>query len=311
MRFQMPMNQQMLRLDQKPNLLVNDRHKAFWTIHSMKHEVPFAGYPALTDRLIISLIDLLGCDWFASGLAALLEKKFGYNHFHIFLYRRKLAPAILASCPNPTDYQRGLKNFLNYTYVINPSYRAYRTAKPAGVYLISDFLQGDNQTMIDEHHIDVHIEDTEPIGYRTPGWPKNMAEVIVLINLPNGTALDFSFMTPLGSPQTQECRRSLERVFPFLNSVMLRQFALNPGSLEAAHIESAQEDRFHDFGGDVLTARESEIAQLILIGHSSNSISMNLGISLPTVKTHRRNIYGKLQISSQAELFSLFLLHLK
>jgi DNA-binding CsgD family transcriptional regulator len=31
-----------------------------------------------------------------------------------------------------------------------------------------------------------------------------------------------------------------------------------------------------------------------------------LGISLPTVKTHRRNIYAKLQISSQVELFNLF-----
>lgn len=277
----------------------------------MKVETPIAGYPALNDALIVSLIDLLGRDGFASDLAELLEKRFGYNHFHIFLYRSKLAPAVLASCPNPKNYERGLKNYLKYTYVINPVYRAFRKAKPAGVYMISDFLQNDNQTMIDEHRVDVHIEDTEPIGYRTPGWPKNMAEVIVLINLPNGTALDFSFMTPLGSQKTQGCRNSLERLLPILKSILLRQFAINPGSLDAEHIESAQEDRFHDFGGDVLTARESEIAQLILVGHSSNSISMNLGISLPTVKTHRRNIYSKLQISSQAELFSLFLLHLK
>lgn len=277
----------------------------------MKHVTPNANYPAMTDRMIVSLIDMLGSDDFAARLASELEQQFGYNHFHIFLYREKLAPAALASRPNPTSYERGLKNYLSYTYVINPAYRAYRSGRQAGVYMISDFIQNDSRSIIDEHDVDVHIEDSEPIGYRTPGWPKNMAEVIVLVNLPNNTALDFSFLTPLGSQNTKDCKASLERLFPILESVLLRQFALNPGSLDAEHTTIGQEERFHDFGGDVLTTREREIAQLILIGHSSNSISLNLGISLPTVKTHRRNIYSKLQISSQAELFSLFLLHLK
>ena len=44
---------------------------------------------------------------------------------------------------------------------------------------------------------------------------------------------------------------------------------------------------------------------MILKGDSSNAIASVLGISLPTVKNHRRNIYAKLQISSQVELFSL------
>lgn len=277
----------------------------------MKHETPNAGYPALTDAMLVSLIELVGRDSFAEELATLLEEQFGHDHFHIFLYREKLVPALLASRPFPTSYERGLKNYLTYTYVINPAYRAYRMGKAAGVYMISDFIQNDNRTIIDAHDVDVHIEESEPIGYRTPGWPKNMAEVIVLIGLPNNTMLDFSFLTPLGSTQTKTCKTALERLFPFLNAILLRQFAINPGSLDAEDTASGQEDRFHDFGGDALTAREREIAQLILIGHSSNSISLNLGISLPTVKTHRRNIYSKLQISSQAELFSLFLLHLK
>ena len=277
----------------------------------MKHETPEFSYPALTDTMLVSLIELVGRDSFAADLAALLDTQLGYDHFHIFLYREKLAPALLASRSNPTSYERGLKNYLTYTYVINPAYRAYRMGRQAGVYMISDFIQNDSRSFIDAHDVDVHIEDSEPIGYRTPGWPKNMAEVIVLVSLPNKTMLDFSFMTPLGSQQTKDCKASLERLFPILNAILLRQFAINPGSLDAEITASGQEERFHNFGGDVLTAREREIAQLILIGHSSNSISLNLGISMPTVKTHRRNIYGKLQISSQAELFNLFLLHLK
>ena len=58
---------------------------------------------------------------------------------------------------------------------------------------------------------------------------------------------------------------------------------------------------------DALTDREREVVQLILRGHSSESIGFNLGISLGTVKTHRKNVYAKLAISSQSELLSRFL----
>ena len=57
----------------------------------------------------------------------------------------------------------------------------------------------------------------------------------------------------------------------------------------------------------MLTHRECEIAGLILKGHSSKSIARIIEISPGTVKIHRKNIYRKLGISSQSELFSLFL----
>lgn len=60
-------------------------------------------------------------------------------------------------------------------------------------------------------------------------------------------------------------------------------------------------------GRPVLTEREAEVVSLILRGHSSVSVAVRLGISAGTVKVHRKNIYAKLGISSQAELFSVFL----
>ncbi|MFC3073276.1 helix-turn-helix transcriptional regulator [Shinella pollutisoli] len=59
-----------------------------------------------------------------------------------------------------------------------------------------------------------------------------------------------------------------------------------------------------------LTPRELEIAMMILRGHSSLSIACSLDIVEGTVKIHRKNIYKKLNISSQAELFSLFVAHM-
>ncbi len=56
-----------------------------------------------------------------------------------------------------------------------------------------------------------------------------------------------------------------------------------------------------------LTLREREIVTMILRGHSTESIAMQLGISPGTVKIHRKNIYRKMQVSTQAELFAAFI----
>lgn len=165
--------------------------------------------------------------------------------------------------------------------------------------------------MIDATDVSIFVEESEPIGYRTPGWPKIRAECIVLVRLPDGTALDFSFLTERGGQQTSVCFARLKQLFPILDRVVRKQFEIDPDSFDCETSRPVQEDRFQNFGGDALTIREMQVVQLILIGHSSASIALQLGVSISTIKSHRRNIYGKLQISSQAELFSLFLLHLK
>jgi DNA-binding CsgD family transcriptional regulator len=68
------------------------------------------------------------------------------------------------------------------------------------------------------------------------------------------------------------------------------------------HLQAA----FENFGTSLLTERERDVALLMLRGHSSKSAARRLDISPDTERVHRRNIYEKLRISSQAELCSLF-----
>ena len=56
-----------------------------------------------------------------------------------------------------------------------------------------------------------------------------------------------------------------------------------------------------------LTARERDIVALLLRGHSSKSMAAAVAISVGTVKNHRKNIYRKLGVHSQSELFARFL----
>jgi len=64
---------------------------------------------------------------------------------------------------------------------------------------------------------------------------------------------------------------------------------------------------FERFGESLLTVREREITQLLLRGHSVKSIAHELDIAPGTVMVHKRNLFAKLGISSQNELFSCFI----
>ena len=67
------------------------------------------------------------------------------------------------------------------------------------------------------------------------------------------------------------------------------------------------DDTLQQSGFAALSAREREIVALILKGHSSKSIAWQLAIAVGTVKNHRKNIYRKLNITSQSALFARFL----
>ncbi len=56
-----------------------------------------------------------------------------------------------------------------------------------------------------------------------------------------------------------------------------------------------------------LSPREKEVALYIANGISTNDIAKKLGIKSNTVSTFRKKIFVKLSISSNVEIFKLFL----
>ena len=61
---------------------------------------------------------------------------------------------------------------------------------------------------------------------------------------------------------------------------------------------------------DAMTPREREIVSLSLAGKSNTEIADDLGIEIGSVKNHRGRLYKKLGITSERDLFRLFLDHL-
>ena len=105
----------------------------------------------------------------------------------------------------------------------------------------------------------------------------------------------------------------LESVVPIVNSLsqhhwkdLHNRFEDESSGLETGENRTLIEETVSALFSPRITPRETQVVAQVLEGHSSDSIAKSLGISVGTVRIHRRNIYGKLQISSQQELFSKF-----
>lgn len=124
---------------------------------------------------------------------------------------------------------------------------------------------------------------------------------------PSETAVASLARTREARPFGGRERAALAAVAPVVGALMTAHWgrqgegapgrASDPGRLEAITAR---------IGGSLLTPREAEVVALILKGHSAAAIGARLAISEGTAKVHRKNAYRKLNISSQAELFSLF-----
>lgn len=101
-----------------------------------------------------------------------------------------------------------------------------------------------------------------------------------------------------------------------LNAQPLLQQGDLLASLLDRHIRSARQERIQfdlpwirarlmKAVGPQLTGRELDVASRIVLGFKSDAIALDLGVSSNTVLTHRRNLYDKLGISTQNQLFGL------
>jgi DNA-binding CsgD family transcriptional regulator len=103
----------------------------------------------------------------------------------------------------------------------------------------------------------------------------------------------------------------LERIEPIVQAAMARIWSGWAEKSQSTGKDAGMHKRltrcFDNFGQNVLTDRERQISQLLLRGHSSKSIARILGIAPGTVMVHKRNLFSKLGITSQYELFSIFI----
>ena len=268
-----------------------------------------AGDAAAWYREIAGIVDDLACEDLPGRLVRALGHLLPFELAAVFVYRGRSRPLVVYDNFDPGEAKQGITTYVENTYVLNPCYQACLRGLPDGVYRIRDLAPDAFFTSGYINAYRVRPRTTEEIGYITEHWPEGMEEIDIALTLEPKVVVELSIYRAL-------CKRGfddgeLARVsaaIPLIRALLRRYWReFGTAGSRGAPPDTRVDEAFANFGATVLTGREREVAQLILRGHSSESICFNLGISLGTVKTHRKNAYAKLNISSQSELLSLFL----
>ena len=135
-----------------------------------------------------------------------------------------------------------------------------------------------------------------------------MSRPIALLRAAAVAALLLSFLAPSALAQADSWAVAQRDEAGILKVVKATQkFVYQvPGGADAGAVILYKETNFRAVE-KMRQERERQVVELTLRGHSADAIGKRLEISPGTVRIHRRNIYSKLRISSQGELFSLFI----
>ena len=258
-------------------------------------------------RSLGEIIDGLESEQFLEHFIERFGRLVAFDLATIFVYRGRSRPLVVYDNFQLAGARRGIAAYVESSYVLNPFYQAYLKGIGPGVYRIRALAP--DAFFVSDYSKSYRAlpRASEEIGFITDGWPEGMEEALIVFALENGEVGELGIYRDIsgGGFSDGELAR-IAAVEPALGAIF-RKYWATAGGAKASPPDSRVDDAFAGFGEDTLTMRECEVARMILHGHSSESICFNLGISLGTVKTHRKHAYAKLGISSQSELLSLFL----
>ncbi len=252
------------------------------------------------EELLAQCIDSIGYDPFYRHLVTALESLADFDNSVVFAYYKSVKPLCLSHTFSEEQRMVFVDDYLKGSYVLDPFFKACRHHIDPGLYRLRDLAP--DRFYQSEYYRSYYI--------RT-----GLAEEICYIfYLPSGAAVVISLMRSEESSRFSAREfRLLEKVAPIMISLAQRHWESIPNdfyteteSIEKQEDHSLIETAVSDLFGERITPREIQVVAKVLEGHSSESIAKSFGISAGTVRIHRRNIYAKLQVSSQQELFSIF-----
>ena len=245
------------------------------------------------------VIDALDTPDFAPSLIAALRTVAPFEHSVTFAYLGDRRP--LALHDEFPDWKRK---------VMVDDYQA-------GPYLLDPFYLNATRQPLPRL---VRLRDLAPDRFYQAEYFRNyyvqteLAEEIgFMVDVGQGVSVVISAMRSARVFSSREFR-DLQAVLPFVDAVARRNWsglaasftdAPRPG--EGAALAHLIDHAFRSVGKNLLTQREAEVVEYTLKGHSAEATGQALGISPGTVRIHKRNIYAKLGIGSQGELFSRFI----
>ena len=241
---------------------------------------------------------------FGETFGRMMQALVRFDHVVVFAYRGEERPIDLYSTFNPEEHVVFVTLYQAGPYLLDPFYQTAR-ARRTGIFRMRELAP--DRFFSSEYHRTYYVKTglAEEIGF--------------FVATDDETTIVLSLMRREKSGPFPEVEFDRLGKAEALVAALVRHYWSGIGTrFDAARVRKRQKKAPEAalpatdaaWQNLKLTSREAAIVELVLQGHSSESIGLRLGITTGTVKVHRRNVYRKLGISSQTQLLSVYLSNL-
>ena len=247
-------------------------------------------------RSVAKLMPTLETKDFVPALLEAIQRLVHADFIMVFGYSGREKPQMLGDTLDRERHRVIADDYINGPYLLDPFYQLTQDGVRSGCFRLHDiapdrFRQSEYYR---KHYVRTGIG--EEIGFVFPAG-RGVTGV---------TSLARWVTSPALSREEHELLRVLS---PAIEAFCARHWGrINRVKLAAdSDASSSPVISLENFADGILSTRERQIMTMILQGHSTESLAQHLDISPGTVKIHRKNVYRKLRISTQAELFAAYL----
>jgi DNA-binding CsgD family transcriptional regulator len=249
------------------------------------------------NRDISRAIGALGTDKFFPALVEAVNGQIRIDYPQVWLYHRDLPPRVLYHEIPEQAIASQVHEYLEGPYREDPFFQASMNQPRARIYRLSRVTLG---KLKQSEYYQEYYGDTGTVD-----------EAIYLSKLRGGNVINLSMMRlPQHGAFSDEEYQSLYLLADPVSELLKSHSEHNDFAvthLIQPGIDHQIDLAFRTFGASLLSPREKDVLELMLRGYGTDTSGDRLGIAVETVRRHRKSIYRKLDVSSQTDLFSLFL----
>lgn len=233
-----------------------------------------------------------GFDRLCDALGRIAE----FRNFIVYVFRADERPILFQTNLGLPWLQKSMANYINGLYQLDPFHKLTIEAR-SGLYRMSEIMP---EAFLESEYFNHFYRFTSVID-----------ELRFVISASPGNAIHI-FVEREGAPGafTSDEVEGFRAIEPLVRAFAVKHVAWHEKAGDPRIERRPAFDlrrQIQDMPPASLTAREVDTVELMLKGHSTKSLARLLGIDDGTAANHKRNIYAKLKVHSQAQLFDLFL----
>jgi DNA-binding CsgD family transcriptional regulator len=214
-----------------------------------------------------------------------------------WLYHKDLPPKLLDHKISKEAYASQVDQYLEGPYREDPFFKISLSAPRNNCYRLSRLITGNFEDS--SYHRDYY------------GSTGTVDEAIIVTRLGDGSVVNISLMRLESHGEFSDGEYnwlySVSQVIAELIELHTRREEFVESNLLKPGVDHHIQQGFECFGTSYVSEREQEVLELLLRGYGADTSAERLNISLETVRRHRKSIYKKLDVNSQADLFALFI----